>query len=240
MSYVQGFGDEVIVFLLVWVLCCSATFGALWLYCRTVRSANISDALRADIRRRAVPANFQRPTAYGSAQDDCPICLNNLSEHSVTTNCGHTFDLMCFLSFWEHHQRRTNTKCPCCRQRVNLLFPNFDDSSPDSVQQIGRIRRFNRLHGSLPRTSWQYITDAPELIRRILVECFSTRGLRLATRFRLFLLFIFALLYLLSPLDLIPEGVFGIVGFVDDLFIMLSILILASVTFRQAVVRRNN
>ena len=145
-----------------------------------------------------------------------------------------------FLFVLEHHQRRTNNKCPCCRQRISLLFANFNDSNSESLQMIHRIDRFNRLHGSIPRSFLEYITDTPELVRRIFVECFSTNGLRLALRFRMFFFFAFALLYLLSPLDLIPEGIFGIIGFLDDLFIVLSILILASISYRQSVLMRSN
>jgi len=41
------------------------------------------------------------------------------------------------------------------------------------------------------------------------------------------------LLYLLSPLDLIPEAVFGIVGLLDDLVLFLLISMYLTFFFRQ-------
>jgi len=41
------------------------------------------------------------------------------------------------------------------------------------------------------------------------------------------------LLYLLSPLDLIPEAVFGLVGLLDDLVIFILISMYLTFFFRQ-------
>lgn len=67
---------------------------------------------------------------------------------------------------------------------------------------------------------WRYAQDAPVLIRRALADVmagrilvFSALGLKLIGVMVLFVL------YLLSPLDIVPEAAFGIAGYIDDLAI---------------------
>lgn len=40
--------------------------------------------------------------------------------------------------------------------------------------------------------------------------------------------FIFLSLYILSPIDLIPECIFGLLGFIDDLFVIAALLVWVS------------
>ena len=50
---------------------------------------------------------------------------------------------------------------------------------------------------------------------------------------RIVVLAIMWLVYFLSPLDLLPEAVFGIIGLLDDLFIFLMISMHLAYFFRQ-------
>nr|CAD7453739.1 unnamed protein product [Timema tahoe] len=47
-----------------------------------------------------------------------------------------------------------------------------------------------------------------------------------------------SLVYLLSPLDFIPEAMFGLLGFLDDLFVVFLLAIYVSILYRRLVVSR--
>jgi len=57
-------------------------------------------------------------------------------------------------------------------------------------------------------------------------------------RLRVLLCCLFALFYLISPLDVLPEAVFGFFGFLDDVFVVLLITIYISVIYRRLVAAR--
>ena len=57
-------------------------------------------------------------------------------------------------------------------------------------------------------------------------------------RLRVVICFIVALLYFISPLDLIPEAVFGILGFLDDFFVLMLLTIYVSIIYRRLVTAR--
>ena len=57
-------------------------------------------------------------------------------------------------------------------------------------------------------------------------------------RVRILVCFLAALLYFVSPFDIIPEAVFGILGFLDDLFILLLLAIYVSLIYRNVIQQR--
>ncbi|XP_069782002.1 E3 ubiquitin-protein ligase RNF170 isoform X3 [Narcine bancroftii] len=84
------------------------------------------------------------------------------------------------------------------------------------------------------------IMDQPTLLRHAFTELFSISGLFWMFRIRIFLCLAGALFYLASPLDFIPEAFFGILGFLDDLFVIFLLLIYISIMYREAVTQRLN
>lgn len=84
----------------------------------------------------------------------------------------------------------------------------------------------------------EHIQDLPTLLRHAWNEFFSVGGLIWMFRLRIIACFITALLYFISPLDLIPEAVFGIFGFLDDIFIILLLAIYVSIIYRQVIQNR--
>ena len=70
--------------------------------------------------------------------------------------------------------------------------------------------------------------------RRMLSPVFLVYFIRSAFFFRYI---IFIMFYILMPLDLIPEKVFGVIGFLDDLFFIFFFLVfvlsLAAVAFMR-------
>lgn len=80
-----------------------------------------------------------------------------------------------------------------------------------------------------------YIRDVPVLLPHLLSQFFSVNGLMWMFRLRVTVCVVIALAYLLSPLDIIPEAAFGIIGLLDDLFILLIFLLYLTVAYRHFV-----
>lgn len=49
-----------------------------------------------------------------------------------------------------------------------------------------------------------------------------------------------AFFYLISPLDFVPEALFGILGFLDDFFVIFLLLIYISIMYREVITQRLN
>jgi len=52
-------------------------------------------------------------------------------------------------------------------------------------------------------------------------------------RVRISLCFLAAIFYLFSPFDAVPEAVYGVIGFLDDIFVIFVILVYISILFRR-------
>ena len=83
-----------------------------------------------------------------------------------------------------------------------------------------------------------YVRDLPTLFRHAMREFFTLSGLVWMFRLRIIICFFAALLYFISPLDIIPEAVFGILGFLDDLFILLLLAIYVTIIYRGFIAAR--
>ena len=73
------------------------------------------------------------------------------------------------------------------------------------------------------------------LLRHLWSMLWSGDGITMIFRVRIFLLTGIAIIYVLSPFDIIPEVVFGIFGLLDDLLISGLFLMYATVLFRNFV-----
>ena len=82
-----------------------------------------------------------------------------------------------------------------------------------------------------------YVYDVPTLLRHLWRELFTIRGLLLIRRLHLIFILLLIVVYLASPLDLLPEAVFGILGLVDDIIIIVGTLVYISIIYRALVVR---
>lgn len=58
--------------------------------------------------------------------------------------------------------------------------------------------------------------------------------------FRIFIGIAVSLLYLLSPFDLLPEAVFGLIGFVDDLGLIFACMCGLAQAYMAVLQNRNN
>ncbi|KAJ6657086.1 hypothetical protein lerEdw1_002831 [Lerista edwardsae] len=106
-------------------------------------------------------------------------------------------------------------------EQVTLFFPLFNEGQQDGAQVLQDVNDYNRRFSGQPRTIMERIMDLPTLLRHAFREMFSVGGLFWMFRIRIFLCLLGALLYLASPLDFLPEALFGILGFLDDFFVIL-------------------
>jgi len=163
----------------------------------------------------------------------CPVCFG-ICRYAVLTNCGHRFCTNCIVTYWRVGRWIGDAvECPVCRVRVTLLLPDFTsgggaaDAGADPQAEVqahneavAEIREYNRRFSGVPRSFMDYVRDAPVLLRHLWQRMFSVGGLMLIFRLRILLCFAAMFLYVLSPLDILPEAVFGLLGIMDDLFIV--------------------
>ena len=69
----------------------------------------------------------------------------------------------------------------------------------------------------------------PHLVRQI----FSFEGLTWTYRLRTILIFLTTIFYVISPLDILPESLVGIVGLVDDLLVIVGAGLYFVASYRQ-------
>jgi len=223
----EGVGDEVFYFGLASVV------GSVLLYKAVLHCfANIGDPtehMMADNGRT-------RSSTY-----DCAICLGD-AEFAVETNCGHVYCGNCLLEVWRRSSALSAIPCPYCRQRITIILPYFSDSEktsaePDDVETRDKIKlevyTYNRRYSGEPRSVVEHVRDLPMLLRHLVVYLFSGEGLHFAFQLRVYALALVWIVYLLSPLDLLPEAMFGLIGLLDDLVIFLLISMYLTFFFRQ-------
>ena len=80
--------------------------------------------------------------------------------------------------------------------------------------------------------------DVPVLLRHLWEELFSERGPLLIRRLYLGYILLLLVVYLLSPFDLLPESVFGLLGYIDDLMILLIALVYVTFLYRNVIAQR--
>jgi RING finger protein 170 len=226
----EGVGDEVLYFGMATVLCGVMLYYAL-LYMFSLLSPPGSQGTDS-----ASPAQGRTR----SSNYDCAICLGEATL-ALETNCGHVYCGNCILEVWRRSNALQATTCPYCRQRITIILPYFSQEERDSADVaeietrsglLTEVHTYNRRYSGEPRTLLEMIRDLPVLLRHLVHYLFSGDGLHLAFQLRVAILAAVWLLYLLSPLDLIPEAVFGLVGLLDDLVIFLLAMYL-TFFFRQ-------
>ncbi|XP_023070205.1 E3 ubiquitin-protein ligase RNF170 isoform X4 [Piliocolobus tephrosceles] len=123
---------------------------------------------------------------------------------------------------------------------VTLLLTVFgeDDQSQDVVRLHQNINDYNRRFSGQPRSIIERIMDLPTLLRHAFREMFSVGGLFWMFRIRIILCLMGAFFYLISPLDFVPEALFGILGFLDDFFVIFLLLIYISIMYREVITQR--
>ncbi|RZS15055.1 hypothetical protein BHM03_00046836 [Ensete ventricosum] len=161
--------------------------------------------------------------------DTCSICLGSFTL-PCQANCSHRFCGECILSVWHHGSVFQQCKCPICRRFINLLKPTDasvqEGKDKKASQVLKSIKKYNRSFGGEPSNLIQKLQDLPFFIRRLATELMDPRR-PLPSVFRTQIIFALSLsaMYVLSPVDLLPEDVYGVVGLLDDLLILLVVFL---------------
>jgi len=134
---------------------------------------------------------------------------------------------------------------PYSRQRMTVLLLYFseDERNTADIEEterrnllIGSVRDYNRRYSGEPRSVVEHIRDLPVLLRHLGSFIWSGEGISWLFRLRIFILGAMAGVYLLSPFDIVPEAVFGVIGILDDIIILALFLIYAGILYRNFVV----
>eukprot|EP01126_Amoeba_proteus_P063473 TRINITY_DN8750_c0_g1_i5.p1 TRINITY_DN8750_c0_g1~~TRINITY_DN8750_c0_g1_i5.p1 ORF type:complete len:187 (-),score=15.44 TRINITY_DN8750_c0_g1_i5:463-1023(-) len=155
------------------------------------------------------------------------------SSFRCQTNCGHLFCTDCILSY-ARSQGSHYIYCPLCRQQINLLMECFSPEERDQREEY--IQRLYRFNSNQNPTLIQSILDIPRLAYYGICLILQSR-LSLFFKFRLLMILASGVLYLLSPLDLVPESVLGPWGTVDDIFVLVVCGLYLSAVYRQHVLQ---
>ena len=137
--------------------------------------------------------------------DECSVCLEELVR-STALQCGHVFCIGCVQSMAAQNRVLT---CPLCRVKTTMMLPLFqanDQQASFSADQLAFIRDFNAQNAG--QGNW--VQEERFLVSQKLSGVFIITGIVL-------------LLYLISPVDLIPDAI-PVIGWVDDLVIVLFFL----------------
>ncbi|KFD72427.1 hypothetical protein M514_05418 [Trichuris suis] len=169
---------------------------------------------------------------------DSNVCCVCLMVHRLPTlsNCGHMFCAQCILGYWQHGFIGNALRCPMCRGSVTLLMPCFTaeerQANPSIIQEI---TSYNRRFSGAPRPWLEYITEIPVLISHMFRQFFSVGNLMWMFRLRIVVCVIVAIVYALSPFDIIPEALFGLLGMLDDIFVVVLLLVYLSIAYRRFI-----
>ncbi|KAK3924321.1 E3 ubiquitin-protein ligase RNF170 [Frankliniella fusca] len=176
--------------------------------------------------------------------DTCSICIGPF-RLPLETNCGHLFCGTCISALTSHHFALRAVRCPLCRQSVSIFYECFseeelhtDSEDRSAIREMVQYynRRFSGQHSSL----WCHLRDFPTTVRHLWREILRSDGDTAHTIFRLriALFFAAAVMYLASPLDLVPEAAFGALGLLDDVMVVVLLAIYLSILYRRLVVSR--
>ncbi|KAF7836424.1 E3 ubiquitin-protein ligase RNF170-like [Senna tora] len=177
------------------------------------------------------------------SNDLCSVCHGSFTT-PCQANCSHWFCGNCIMLVWHHGSAVQPCKCPLCRRQITLLVPTEDSlgqrHDPEVARVLGNIETYNRLFGGRETGLVQRMQDLPFLLRRLLRELMDPhRTLPLVIRARVYIAMILSAVYIISPVDIIPEGILGIVGLLDDLLIVLICFLHVAALYRSVLYFRH-
>lgn len=168
----------------------------------------------------------------------CPICMNNPVILPLETNCGHVFCSQCFSLYLNHTQSLHASQCPLCRSRVTLLILMLPrEAYRELPNLLHKIDYYNRKFSGEPRTLMEHIYDTPTLLRHLVAAFFSPNMLHYTILARIVMALLAMTIYLISPLDIIPDTL-GLFGLIDDVIIILSIVCFVGNMYREYLIQR--
>ncbi len=179
-------------------------------------------------------------------REDCPICIDTV-KYPIETNCAHTFCAACFLQY--HDQAGgvipAMVRCPCCRRDVDLVAPSepgwlpAEKQSAEGQRLEAKLAEYNARFSNEPRSWAAAAQDTPHLLSRLWRELTSggADSMRLIRQIRFWGVVLTAAAYLLSPFDLVPEAVLGLLGYLDDAIVLAVVFFMVAGFFRSVMVQ---
>ncbi|KAL2610811.1 hypothetical protein R1flu_022503 [Riccia fluitans] len=253
MPYIEGVGDELVYAALVAapvVFICRSSLGhpLNWLKhgAFLVRKwvVGVWNSLRGERGDRDFPEaarGYVRHMEAPPANECCAICHDNYTL-PVQANCAHWFCGECILRVWQHTSALQPCKCPICRRPINLFIPsepdpNVQNQGPPNADMIMRdIAKYNRIFGGQSVGIFQRVRDMPLLLRRLVRDLMDPqRAIQLIQRTPILFYLLFLAFYVFSPLDIIPEGIVGVVGLLDDLLVLVIMLFYLAMLYRSTL-----
>ncbi|KAG5233160.1 hypothetical protein OIU76_016170 [Salix suchowensis] len=174
--------------------------------------------------------------------DFCSICHGHFNI-ACQANCSHWFCGDCIMLVWHHGSALQPCICPLCRRQITLLVPGEaslrERNDPNVAEVLGKIERYNHLFGGNTSSFVQRMQDLPFLLRRLLREIMDPqRSLPLVIKARVYIAMVLSAIYVISPVDIIPEGIVGIVGLLDDLLVVLICFLHVAAIYRSVLYSR--
>uniref|UniRef100_A0A0E0KLC0 E3 ubiquitin-protein ligase RNF170 n=1 Tax=Oryza punctata TaxID=4537 RepID=A0A0E0KLC0_ORYPU len=175
--------------------------------------------------------------------DVCSVCHDRF-RIPCQANCSHWFCGECIIRVWNHGPAVQPCKCPICRRLINLLVPanvSIDNDDDPQIQHVlGEVQHYNRIFGGTPRSLTQRLQDLPFFIRRLFRELLDPqRTLPLVFRARMIMMVALSAIYVLSPVDILPESVLGLFGFFDDFLVLLIVFLHLAAVYRSLLLYRH-
>ncbi|PIC46267.1 hypothetical protein B9Z55_006016 [Caenorhabditis nigoni] len=196
-----------------------------------------SERHRANTQRRINEA-LQQPT------HECPICLAE-ANFAVLTDCGHIFCCFCIIQYWQQ-SKPILAPCDCamCRCTFYMLLPvrwpssGVSDEIDDQIHENNmKIDDYNRRF-SVNRPVLDFLRDIPILLPYLIRNFFNNDIFTLIYQIRMAFVIFCLVVYFLLPFDIVPESVYGVIGFLDDCIIGLVIICAFLRWFRNYMAER--
>ncbi|CAK9272728.1 unnamed protein product [Sphagnum jensenii] len=172
--------------------------------------------------------------------DCCSVCHDSFNL-PCQANCAHWFCGECILRVWQHSSVLQPCKCPICRRSITLLIPSEVSDSQQQEPEVEGIMqdlaKYNRIFGGGPVSFLQRVRDMPLLLRRMIWELMDPqRAIPLVHRTRILFFLVLLAVYVFSPFDVIPEGVVGLVGLLDDVLVIVMVLFYLAMLYRSTLI----
>jgi len=152
------------------------------------------------------------------------------------------------MSYWRSSGQDAPVKCPLDRTPVSYIVPNFAlrdqcnhvnrhasnavPSAADVANLDAQLTAYNQRFSNMPRGIGQELREDIAIYRNLPVSSVQ--------KWLINGLVIFTLLYVIFPIDLIPD-ILGITGYIDDAFaiIGIAIIVLAMLNSLRSSMIRN-
>ncbi|ONK72999.1 uncharacterized protein A4U43_C04F25980 [Asparagus officinalis] len=175
--------------------------------------------------------------------DVCSVCHDSFSL-PCQANCSHWFCGQCILRVWHHGSALQACKCPICRRFITLLIPaevaQRQHHDPEASRVLQEIEKYNRVFGRGSNSLMQRLRDLPFFVRRMLRELMDPqRSLPFVFRARMIFAMVLSGVYVLSPVDILPERVLGLVGLLDDFLVLLIVFLHLAAIYRSLLLHRH-